>query len=40
MTSQPKPHRTEAQYLALERAATYKSEYFRGDVFAMAGASP
>ena len=40
MSSQPKPYRTPEQYLALERAAAYKSEYFRGEVFTMAGASP
>ncbi len=40
MSSQPKPYLTAEQYLALERTAAYKSEYFRGEVFAMAGASP
>jgi len=40
MSSQPKPGLTPEQYLALERTAAYKSEYFRGEVFAMAGASP
>jgi len=40
MSSQPKPHLTAEQYLALERSAAYKSEYVRGEVFAMAGASP
>ena len=40
MSSQPKPCLTQEQYLALERTAAYKSEYFRGEVFAMAGASP
>jgi len=40
MSSQPKPYLTPEQYLALERTAAYKSEYFRGEVFAMAGASP
>lgn len=38
--SQPKSYLTPEQYLDLERAAAYKSEYFRGEVFAMAGASP
>ncbi len=28
------------EYLALERAAEFKSEYFAGEMFAMAGASP
>lgn len=31
---------TESEYLALERAATFKSEYFDGEMFAMAGGSP
>ena len=31
---------TPAEYLHLERAATYRSEYFRGEIFAMAGGSP
>ncbi len=30
---------TEQQYLALERAAEFKSEYFDGDMFARSGAS-
>lgn len=30
---------TEQEYLELERAAEYKSEYYRGEIFAMAGAS-
>src|SRR5947209_1452139 len=29
-----------AEYLAIERAAEYKSEFFAGELFAMAGASP
>lgn len=40
MPSQPKPYTTPEQYLALERTAASKSEYLRGEVFAMAGASP
>jgi len=40
MSSQPKPYLTPEEYLALERTAAYKSEYFRGEVLAMAGASP
>jgi hypothetical protein len=40
MPSQSKPYLTPEQYLALERTAASKSEYFRGEVFAMAGASP
>jgi len=39
MSSQPKPRLTPEQYLALERQAAYKSEYFAGETFAMAGAS-
>ncbi len=31
---------TPAEYLRLERAATYRSEYFRGEIFAMAGGTP
>lgn len=31
---------TPAEYLALERAAEYKSEYFAGEMFAMAGGTP
>ena len=40
MSSQPKPYLTPEQYLALERATAYKSEYFLGEVFAMTDASP
>lgn len=39
MSTQPKPHFTVEEYLALERQADYKSEYFEGEIFAMAGAS-
>ena len=31
---------TPVEYLRLERAATYRSEYFRGEIFAMADGSP
>jgi Uma2 family endonuclease len=34
------PRLTEAEYLALERAAPFKSEFFGGEMFAMAGGSP
>lgn len=33
-------HLTEAEYLAIERAAEFKSESFDGEMFAMAGGSP
>jgi len=31
---------TEAEYLAIERAADFKSEFFDGEMFAMAGGTP
>lgn len=39
MSSQPKTHFTPEEYLALERQAEYKNEYFDGEIFAMVGAS-
>lgn len=39
MSTQPKKLLTEEEYLAIERQAPYKSEYFQGEMFAMAGAS-
>ena len=39
MSTQPKPRLTPEQYLEIERAAEYKSEYFGGEMFAMAGAA-
>jgi Uma2 family endonuclease len=39
MSSQPKAYITPEEYLAIERKAEYKSEYFNGEMFAMAGAS-
>ena len=39
MASLPTPSFTPQQYLDLERRADYKSEYFSGQIFAMAGAS-
>ena len=40
MSAHPKASLSPAEYLALERAAEHRSEYFDGEVFAMAGASP
>lgn len=39
MSLQPKPHLTPEDYLAIERSAEFKSEYFAGEMFAMSGAS-
>ena len=39
MSLQPKPYLTPEDYLALERSADFKSEYFNGEIFAMTGAS-
>src|SRR5712692_8061687 len=39
MPSQPKTYITPEEYLAIERQAEYKSEYFNGEMFALAGAS-
>lgn len=39
MSSQPKTGLSAQEYLALEREAEYKSEYYKGEVFAFAGAS-
>ncbi|MBC7919893.1 MAG: Uma2 family endonuclease [Ferruginibacter sp.] len=39
MSAGPKPPLTEAEYLAVERKASYKSEFYRGEMFAMAGAT-
>lgn len=38
MSTQPKTFITPEQYLEIERKAEYKSEYYRGEMFAMAGA--
>jgi Uma2 family endonuclease len=39
MFSQPNTFLTPEEYLEIERAAERKSEYFRGEMFAMAGAT-
>lgn len=39
MASQPIPRVTVEQYLAIERAAEFRSEYLNGEVYAMAGGS-
>jgi Uma2 family endonuclease len=39
MSSQPQRRLTSAEYLALEREAEQKSEYYKGELFAFAGAS-
>lgn len=39
MVAQPHEMMTEEEYLAFERASETKHEYYRGEVFAMAGAS-
>lgn len=39
MAIQPEPYITPEEYLTIEREATFKSEYFAGETFAMAGAS-
>src|SRR5438876_6356830 len=39
MSALPKTKLTPAEYLAIERKAEYKSEFYRGEMFAMAGAT-
>ena len=39
MSLQPQRRYSSEEYLALERKAEYKSEYFAGEIFAMSGAS-
>lgn len=39
MDPQPQTYLTPEEYLAIERQAEYKSEYWNGEMFAMAGAS-
>jgi Uma2 family endonuclease len=38
VSTQPKTFLTPEQYLEIERKAEYKSEYFKGEMFTMAGA--
>jgi Uma2 family endonuclease len=38
MATHPKTHLTPEQYLEIERKAEFKSEYYQGEMFAMAGA--
>ncbi len=38
MSTLPKPFLTPEDYLKIERAAEYKSEYYAGEMFAMSGA--
>jgi Uma2 family endonuclease len=37
MSTQPKPFITPEEYLAIERAAEFRSEYFNGEMFCMPG---
>ncbi|MEX2167756.1 MAG: Uma2 family endonuclease [Pirellulales bacterium] len=39
MSTQPVPYLTPADYLAIERKSDVKHEYYRGEMFAMAGAT-
>ena len=39
MTALPKPRLTAEEYLAIERAAPFKSEFINGEMYAMAGAT-
>jgi Uma2 family endonuclease len=39
MSTLPKTYLTPEQYIEIERAAEYKSEYYQGEMFAMSGAS-
>src|SRR5947209_5113746 len=39
MATQPRTYLTAEQYLEIERAAEFRSEYLNGEMFAMSGAS-
>jgi Uma2 family endonuclease len=39
MSTLPKPHFTPEQYLEIDEAAEFKREYYRGEMFAMSGAT-
>ena len=39
MSTAARPHYTPQEYLALERKSPTRNEYYRGEIFAMAGAS-
>ena len=39
MSTAAKPHLTAQEYLTIERDSEIRSEYFRGEMFAMTGAS-
>lgn len=40
MAAHPQPRLTPEQYLEIERAAEFRSEYFNGHMYAMSGGSP
>ena len=40
MVALPEPYFSKSEYVALENAAQYKSEYLDGQIYAMAGGSP
>ena len=40
VAAHPTPRLTPEQYLEIERAAEFRSEYFNGEMFAMSGGSP
>ena len=40
MSSQPNTYLSPEEYLEIERKAERKSEYYRGEMFAMSGGSP